>query len=454
MTFEEKMELTESEKIKFYIGAYKTADSEEDIKKSGTKKTRKRNIEFEVTLSSALDTVIDRTEGGVTRRLIVMPSQNKYVIMEGSVIQKIEDMSATLFLAFFNGFPSDGLVVNNIVFDKIMKDNAADIHNMICNEKGPLHDGMMSLEFYKKLPYIKKFLKDNPKLWKLITTKTPILSGSNKYGEGFLCAAKTFLDIKGYDVARYFVESYTKSSMIDINGVRLSRRWYYSGTTDEYEVHNSTIVELLKDASLDSKRLIEYLCFDLYAQGMQTIDLNTYNDYIKMSTFYYGSASKIPDKYPKALATEHDVISLKYNLAKTEINERVFKTQYFNFMTEMGMGSVKTLFEYKDVVILLPEESRDLVEEGQKLGHCVGTYIDRVSSGECLIVFARFKGKESESYLTIELRKRLNSMGKMTYEIAQVQGDGKRTTLTEPEIKMLKALMKEKDFKTSNRNLV
>ena len=52
MTFEEKMELTESEKIKFYIGAYKTADDEE-VRKSGPKKSRKRNVEFDVTLSSA-----------------------------------------------------------------------------------------------------------------------------------------------------------------------------------------------------------------------------------------------------------------------------------------------------------------------------------------------------------------------------------------------------------------
>lgn len=450
MTFEEKMELTESEKIKFYIGAYKTAD-DEAVRKSGPKKSRKKNVEFEVTLSSALDMVLERTEGGITRKLILMPSQDKYVVMEGSVIQKIEDMTENLFLAFFNGFPTAGIDVNNIVFSKIMKEDASDIYNMITNERGPLHEGLMSHTLFKKSSYITKLLKDNPKLWKLLATKTPLLSGSKKYGEGFLCTAKTFMDIKGYDITRYFVESYTKSSMVDIDGIGLGYNYRYS--LGKYSISNEKLVNLLNSISFDMKRLIEYLCFDLYAQGMETIKIGEYCDFIEMSTVYYENASKIPDKYPKALLTEHDIISLKYNELRKEMDERKFKLQYESFKKEMGIEDDLTLFKCDDVSILLPENPKDLVEEGQRLGHCVGTYVDRVSNGECLIVFGRQKDNLSESYLTIELRKRLNSLGEMTYEIAQVQGDNKRTLLTVQEIKILKKLMKEKHFLASNRNL-
>lgn len=450
MTFEEKMDLTESEKIKFYIGAYKTAD-DEAVRKSGPKKSRKKNVEFEVTLSSALDMVLERTEGGITRKLILMPSQDKYVVMEGSVIQKIEDMTENLFLAFFNGFPTEGIDVNNIVFSKIMKDDASDIYNMITSERGSLHDGLMSHALFKKSSYITKLLKDNPKLWKLLATKTPLLSGSKKYGDGFLCTAKTFMDIKGYDITRYFVESYTKSSMVDIEGIGLGYNYRYS--LGRYNVSNEKLVSLLNSISFDMKRLIEYLCFDLYAQGMETIKIGEYCDFIEMSMVYYENASKIPDKYPKALLTEHDIISLKYNELRKEMDERKFKLQYESFKKEMEIEDDLTLFKCDDVSILLPENPRDLVEEGQRLGHCVGTYVDRVSNGECLIVFGRQKDNLSESYLTIELRKRLNSVGEMTYEIAQVQGDNKRTLLTEQEIKILKKLMKEKHFLASNRNL-
>ena len=167
------------------------------------------------------------------------------------------------------------------------------------------------------------------------------------------------------------------------------------------------------------------------------IPVFTYRDYIRISYAYEG---RVRDKYPEALETSHDVINLKYKENRVVIDNMKYQD-----------ASDPVFYEENGIALVIPESPNALIDEGNNLGHCVGSYRTRIVSGECLILFARKKENIEESYLTVELVP-VYVDGKKTYSISQIQGDRKRTNLTEEEIDYFKTFAKKHNFEIGNRN--
>lgn len=437
MDLEKILGLTDSEKIKMYL-AYKDVEEEE---KRTVKRTGKKKASYSVPFASGLDAIIERVEKKEVKQLIIMPSQDKYLFKKDSMIQEVDKTTFEEFATFFDAIGTEGISVNSIPIEKI---NATDVHllyKMIKEQKEALREGIMSLSLFKNKNLFEVLSKE-PKVWTMLAKETPILTNQEKYDEIFVALVQKFHLHRSYDAARKFAESYTKSSMSSINGHRYG--YYYSRY---YHRENKTF-SLIEQKDLETKRLIEYLCFDLYAQGFDAIPFFTYEDYLRMSLEYEG---KIRNKYPKALLTEHDVMALKYRIHKEEIDERKFQYAVENIkkFLEKGDGSQ---FSYKNIQIVIPKSGNDLIDEGQALGHCVGSYVSRMQNGECVIVFARRKSDLSRNYLTIELRPINEFGGEDNFCIAQIQGDCKRTELEAEEIEFFEKFMDETGLKTTNSN--
>lgn len=99
-----------------------------------------------------------------------------------------------------------------------------------------------------------------------------------------------------------------------------------------------------------------------------------------------------PTLYSSYLKQTHDITSRNHNVKVEKENEEVFKSRYKDFKEYKG----------KFYSVVAPKDSNDLKKEGDKLNHCVASYIKRVIDGECLIYFLR-KDKE-ESLITFEVR--------------------------------------------------
>lgn len=484
--------------IKEYIKKYeekfdeKLSDAEDDteVMPIPKREVKKKTAEdyFKVVLSSGLDTIIEKIYKKETYQMVMMPSQDKYLIKKGEVIQTLENMSCDDFLNFFKQLKNDDFIpVNNIIFNKIEKNDLSKIYQMIKNLRHFLSGGMMSLELYKEMTRsgyrregeeiyyeIYQNLLKNEKLLKYMAVKSPMLDNAIKYNDDFVSVALALEEFAGYDHARYFVESFTKSSLQTVNGRPSPYGYYRSYYNNGSDIHSMIKTCLNPKYNLNTKRFIDYLCFDCYGQGFTSMPLRTYMDYLNMCHAYYG---KVPNKYPKMLLTEHDIISQKVetsdeikkileaeNRQRTEVARAdkelreanftadIFKQQYENFEKEYPAED-GILFSYKDLILVKAESAKALVDEGFNLGHCVATYIKSVASGECLILFVRHKDHPEESYLTVEIRKCLVS-GKCTprYIIAQIQGDGKRTILTESERKFFELFMKKTNIETTNSN--
>ena len=123
-----------------------------------------------------------------------------------------------------------------------------------------------------------------------------------------------------------------------------------------------------------------------------------------------------PTLYSSYLKQTHDITSRNHKVVVEKENEETFKNRYKDFKEYKG----------KNYYVIAPKSSDDLKKEGDRLNHCVASYIKRVIDGECLIYFLR-KDKE-ESLITFEVRHNT---------IVQVKGLHNRKP-TENEINALK----------------
>lgn len=473
-------------------------DINDDSSTAPKKEVKKRTAVdyFKVVLSSGLDTILQKTFKKEIYQLIMMPSQDKYLIKQGESIQTIENISLDEFKNFFKQIKKDDKIkIGNIVFDEITRDDIPDIYRMIKNYRHYLANGMMSLNLYKTMVYegsnyyynrgnrervtdtIYLDLLNNEKLFKYITVKTPMLENTKKYNKDFVESALTIERKAGYDHARYFIESYTKSSLQSIqDGNPYYTRGYYNYSRYRSYSDVGLFFEtcLDKKYNLNVKRLIDYLCFDLYGQGFNYIPSQIYMDYLDMSYAYYG---KVINKYPKTLFTDHDIVAktvetdkeiqriledernarvTKLQADKAEREEQesfnIFKDQYLEFERLFNVKD-RVVCSYKDLVLLTPDSARDLIEEGNRLGHCVATYIRQVASGSCLILFVRRANELDSPYLTVEIRKSATGKGTGQFIIAQIQGDCKRTELDKKEKAFFQKFMEKTGIAASNSNL-
>lgn len=118
-----------------------------------------------------------------------------------------------------------------------------------------------------------------------------------------------------------------------------------------------------------------------------------YRDYVRIS-------KELGLEYKETLKDiklRHDILTDKFNLIlKLRKNKSVdLSKSYKKFNYEK---------EFDDFVFLKPNKSEDIIIEGYKLNHCVGSYVSEVYRKDCLIYFLRYKNNPEEPLVTIEVR--------------------------------------------------
>ncbi len=184
---------------------------------------------------------------------------------------------------------------------------------------------------------------------------------------------------------------------------------------------------LLNTCNYNLLRLLHYLIVDVDWQGLAPIDFSNdddtfklFYDYVKMS--YDITENTKFDKYPKYLATYHDIVAKNYKMKEDEIVIQKFKKIIENCKFDN--------YTNKDYIMVVPKEPSDLTKEGSLLHHCVGSYVKRVAEGENFIIFCRKASSINSPLLTIDVNLQRN-------KISQVEGFGRRSPNPQ-EIKFIK----------------
>lgn len=144
-------------------------------------------------------------------------------------------------------------------------------------------------------------------------------------------------------------------------------------------------------------RLAEYVFNEIHLyQGISSPSegVGYLRDYANMC-----SKMKIPfEKYPKSLKREHDVTTINYNIYAENKKSEIFA----DIMSENDYLKDDKLD--KDFCVVLPRDPQDLVKEGGKLNHCVGSYVGRIEDGESVIAFLRNKKDKDVPLVTLEVK--------------------------------------------------
>ena len=85
-----------------------------------------------------------------------------------------------------------------------------------------------------------------------------------------------------------------------------------------------------------------------------------------------------------------------YQLRKTEFDNKTIQQNY-------AKQAKAWEFEYGNYTIIIPTCGQDLVTEGQRMHHCVGSYVDNIIGNTCYICFVRNKETPDECYITCQV---------------------------------------------------
>lgn len=86
----------------------------------------------------------------------------------------------------------------------------------------------------------------------------------------------------------------------------------------------------------------------------------------------------------------------EYNLRKAEFDDKKMARNYVKH-------SKAWEFEYGDFKIVIPTTAQDIVTEGSRMHHCVGSYVDSVINGNTYICFVRRKDIPDACYITCQV---------------------------------------------------
>lgn len=169
---------------------------------------------------------------------------------------------------------------------------------------------------------------------------------------------------------------------------------YYKANTNEI------INEICNIPNINFTKFANYLIRQSFIIGdfkMESdSDYNKTLQYVKMYADYINMTEEEEnrDLYPENLKLAHD-IAMKSNIIN--YSGKSYNVALFRKATKKYEDYA---WEKDDYSFVIPTTPNDLIQEHEKLGHCVNTYIDKVIDERSKIVMLRYKG---ESYMTIEV---------------------------------------------------
>lgn len=167
--------------------------------------------------------------------------------------------------------------------------------------------------------------------------------------------------------------------------------WYNYGIFEGFEI-------ITNQFNITTKNLINKMIKASFYENLSPSEyIQLVVDYVRISKLLNLT---IPSKMPKDIVKDHDLISAQYKYVKDKIVEK----QFIERVKENKL-LLKSLPKNEHYTIISPETPNDLIEEGLKMRHCVGTYVNSYAAGNSKIFFVRNKDDINTPCVTLELGK-------------------------------------------------
>lgn len=157
---------------------------------------------------------------------------------------------------------------------------------------------------------------------------------------------------------------------------------------------------------------ISILRLQRYIDGQTAHDIHTtagvWNDYVTCGEGIGLPLHRSDVLLPKDLTAAHNEAVRLYNMQREKIRaeKEAAKLREQEEQYEPRKMKLRDRYEYSagGYTIRVPENGREIIEEGVTLQHCVGGYAERHLRGEVVILFLRSDEKPNVPLITIEMR--------------------------------------------------
>lgn len=294
----------------------------------------KGSAQYEVVLENNTDFIIKRRTATTDRELVILVSKGLYYIKDCKTghIEELKEQSLNTFLRELK----DGMValhevhwlsnlyresvglIMQVITDETLTDMCR--HNVLVNTFDPT--------------WYTRYWKQNSKLFIRLYNMFPSMADRKKY-QASIPVIFWIEEQYGANEAMFFAEKLVQSGIMELDFNQNGYSYY------ERQVSHDPGWFLNVMASphrINLRRFIDYILFDLYAQGYASVTKSffiEYLDYLEMQQKFYG---KVKEKYPTHFKTEHDISPDTYDSPK-EIT-----CDDFDVVTEVQFGGSEGIY--------------------------------------------------------------------------------------------------------------
>jgi len=168
----------------------------------------------------------------------------------------------------------------------------------------------------------------------------------------------------------------------------------------------------------------EWTKYKEYLQEVECYELDKMHYFDIMEQAKALNNGKIKDKYPVNWLTFEQKVKAMYTKHKRFLESQ----KAFTYSEAIESLEHITADDNKDhdYIVKLPRNYGDILEEGEKMKHCVGGYADGIFNGDRLVMFIRSKKKPDKPLATIDFTW-TDKDDLTTYKINQAKGQSNTT---------------------------
>ena len=206
----------------------------------------------------------------------------------------------------------------------------------------------------------------------------------------------------------YNNEEYEEVLLVS-NGYYGGRRDYVNILEDDgwsVQRDRNRLLNLISKYNLQLDSFMPYLRkLHMYEHTNLDWVLDNYKDYLDAELFLRNGKMRKVNKYPANLVQMHHNRTAVMKDIEEERRRRQDELERKNehLIYEDGK-KYEFIPKNSDFVMIVPEGPEDVVEEGNNLGHCVGSYTSRIRKGKTFITFMRKSEDSDHSFITVEIK--------------------------------------------------
>ena len=270
---------------------------------------------------------------------------------------------------------------------------------------------------YQNIPYIEQLIKVCPSLIYDYLKYSNLEDTTNKMFITCFKNGKNMKEITG--LPDWLWKQLINDPDISVKKWDSIRKHYKSSLKSHKEANPSEIDKMLKFSEKSAEKIrklvnnaktkdgkplytVNSLCdylgrLDMYQAIPDFEALDILSDYIRMCNDL--EIEPITDS--NSLKREHDVTARIYNEWKLD---HIYKEESEGFKKRYDELS-KYAYEDNRLIVIVPKDPKDMVNEGRMNRNCVGSYTNIYARGNSTIFFIRRKDDIEHSYITIETDK-------------------------------------------------